>query len=118
MEIRIKSNSEKISSSLTKILSSFIVDITTYIWIIYFYILLKGRVNGIKNIPETGCILAMNHVSFLDWILCYSLFRRRYNKKIVFIGKAELLNSFLWRSYLIGAGSIIIDYSSRESLKH
>lgn len=117
MNISFKMKLEKIKGSFIKKSSSIIVDITTYLWVIYFKIFLKGRINGLKNIPQTGCILAMNHVSYLDWILCYSLFRRKYNKKIVFIGKAKLLNNFLWRSYLIGTGSIIIDYSSRESIK-
>jgi 1-acyl-sn-glycerol-3-phosphate acyltransferase len=118
MNISPRSTFAKLRTSLSKASSSFIVDNTTYLWVKYFQIFLKGSIHGSGNIPKTGCILAMNHVSYLDWILCYSLFRRKYHKKIVFIGKAKLLNSFLWKSYLIGTGAIIIDYSSRESFKN
>lgn len=109
---------DKNRDNFIKLISSLIVGFTTYIWIFYFYVFLKGKIRGANNIPPNGCILAMNHVSYLDWILCYSLFRRKYNKKIVFIAKAKLLENFLWRSYLIGTGAIVIDYSSRESLKN
>ncbi len=108
---------KNINAKLTKLISTIVVDITTYLWLAYFTFILKGKVNGISNIPKSACILTMNHVSYLDFIISYSILRRKYRKKIVFIGKAKLLNNFLWKSYLIGTGSIIIDYSSRESFK-
>lgn len=96
----------------------FIVLITSPFWLIYFYLFCNGKVNGVENIPDGSCILAYNHTSFLDWIIGYSLFLLVYRKKIYFLGKSVLLKNWLWKYYLTGSDTIIIDYSSRESFKN
>jgi len=100
---------------ITKI-SVFIVEFTAYFWIFYFKLFLKGKIVGSENISKSGCIFAFNHVSYLDWILVYVLFKRKYNRKIYFIGKSKLLKNLLWKIYLRGSDTIIIDNESKESL--
>ncbi len=95
-----------------------IVLVTSPFWLIYFYLLCKGKVEGVENIPNGPCILAFNHTSYLDWIICYPLFLLVYQKKIYFIGKAVLQRTWLWNNYLKGSDTIIIDYSSKESIKN
>jgi 1-acyl-sn-glycerol-3-phosphate acyltransferase len=105
-------------TEIKRYLGKFIVVFTAQFWLLYYYVICRGKVNGVENIPKGACILAYNHVSFLDWIIGYSLFLLVYRKKIYFIGKSGLLKNWLWKYYLIGSDTIIIDYSSKESFRN
>lgn len=83
----------------------------------YFYRLLKGKITGIENIPQSGCVFALNHGSYLDWLLIYHIFDLIYNKKIYFLGKSKLYEHPLWKIYLDYSHTIVIDYNSRESIR-
>ncbi len=43
-----------------------------------------------------GFILASNHSSYLDWLVLYSIFKRKYGREIVFLAKEKLFSDFVW----------------------
>jgi 1-acyl-sn-glycerol-3-phosphate acyltransferase len=99
------------------IVGKFIINLSYYFWMPYFKIFCQGKITGYNNIPKSGCIFVFNHVSYLDWILCHFIFKKHYNKKLYFIGKADLLKHWLFKHYLIGSETIIIDSSKESTIK-
>jgi len=84
----------------------------------YFFVLLRGKIEGVENIPEGGCILAFNHESYLDWLLTYHIFQKRFGKKINFLAKVKLYKHPIWRIYLDYSYAIVIDVSNTSTIKH
>ena len=62
----------------------------------------KGIVEGIDHIAnlKSGFIIASNHVSYLDWLVLYSVFKNRYGKEIIFLAKDKLFNSVIWKKLI------------------
>ncbi|MBN1413313.1 MAG: 1-acyl-sn-glycerol-3-phosphate acyltransferase [Spirochaetales bacterium] len=83
----------------------------------YFFVLLKGRIEAIENIPEGPCILAFNHESYLDWLLTFHIFNKKYGKKINFLAKYKLFKNPVWKIYLKYSNAIIIDESNTSIIR-
>jgi 1-acyl-sn-glycerol-3-phosphate acyltransferase len=67
------------------------------------------EVVGLEHIPRSGgAILAPNHVSFLDSAVLIGVLRRR----VIFVGKAEYLDSWKTRHLFPAIGMIPIDRSN------
>ncbi len=96
---------------------SLVFHVNMFLWYTYFRIFLKGTIIGQENLPKEGFIVAANHVSYLDWIILYTIFRRKFKSNIYFLAKAKLKSSPLWNFYLQSAGTIIIDYDDLHSLR-
>lgn len=59
----------------------------------YFERFAQGRIEGeahLQTVLDRGCVLALNHVSYLDWIVVWAYFRYRVGRDITFIGKDSL----------------------------
>ena len=66
---------------------SFVYDLVRIFSSLYALTLLRARVIGAENVPETGAaILAPNHFSYMDHFLIGILIRR----KVRFMGKSQL----------------------------
>lgn len=76
------------------------------IWIYYKW-LCKGQLYGEQNLPAQPFVLAANHVSYLDWIILYIVFKK-FNRKIVFIAKDKLLKNLFFRKLLEHSDTIAI----------
>ena len=83
----------------------------------YFHGVLRGRVIGVENIPEGGCILAFNHSSYLDWLAVYHIFAHHYHRPIYFLAKAKLQSNPVWNIYLNFAHAIVVDYDHFSTIK-
>lgn len=67
------------------------------------------ELDGLENIPDDGpLVLAANHLSFLDSFLLMNALRR----KVLFLGKAEYLDSRSTRFFRV-AGMIPVDRSGK-----
>ena len=55
------------------------------------------EIKGIENIPEKGCIIASNHVSYLDPPIIGFTLSKKLNRKIHYIAKIELFRPFFSR---------------------
>lgn len=84
-----------------------------YIWL---HIRFRIRISGIENIPEDGCILAMNHTSNYD----PPLVGTHTPRKMYFMAKKELFANRLFASALGKLGAFPIDRESADirSLRH
>lgn len=84
----------------------------------YFFVILKGKIEGIENIPDGACIMAFNHESYLDWLLTFHIFHKKYRKKINFLAKYKLYRNPVWRIYLNYSGAIIIDGKNTSVIRN
>lgn len=83
----------------------------------YFAVILRGEVTGLENIPlESGCILALNHQSYLDWIVMHNLLAS-YNVTVFFLGKGELYDNPFWKIFLEYANTLIVQQRNVPSLR-
>ena len=87
---------------------------------LFYFKLCRGTVTGLDNIPDEPCIIAANHVSYIDRLFLHSVFRLQYKRKIEFIAKKELFKPFAWRLLMIYSGSIYIDQDRprKETIKN
>ncbi|MCX7920892.1 MAG: 1-acyl-sn-glycerol-3-phosphate acyltransferase [Clostridia bacterium] len=77
-----------------------------------FKIVCKGEIHNLEYLDElkgTSFIVTPNHTSHLDWLVIYSLFKRKFNQKITFLAKKELFEHVLWKYVAIGGGAIKLD---------
>ncbi len=94
------------------------IDVMGMLFELYFYLVLRGKLTGVENIPEGPCIFVFNHVSYLDFCICYPLFKHRLKKKLHFLAKHKLFESPFWKKFLVHSNSIIIDYANMKSVKN
>ena len=78
----------------------------------------KGEINGLNNIRDvrTGFILAINHNSYLDWLILYSIFKIRYNMEITFLAKEKLFKSLIAHKLIKAANCIKVSDSAGISI--
>lgn len=105
---------KKIFNTLFRLL---FIDINGFLYELYFYFILKGKISGMEHIPSGPCIFVFNHVSYLDFCICYPLFKHKLKKKLHFLAKHKLFESAFWRNYLVHSDSIVVDYSNMSSIK-
>jgi len=79
---------------------------------IYFRFSIKGR----ENIPETACIIAPNHQSYLDGMYVATCFNSKTLKKSFFYTKAKHVGNGLLRKFAGRNNIIIVDVN--QDLKH
>ena len=73
-----------------------IYSITCFVLRILFRVLFRFKMYGVENIPKEGsCIIAPNHVSYLDPIAVGAFIRRPFN----YIAKKELFKNRFFRWY-------------------
>ena len=78
----------------------------------YFRFKIKGR----ENIPETACIIAPNHQSYLDGMFVATCFSGKTLKKSFFYTKAKHVSNGLLRKFAGRNNIIIVDVN--QDLKH
>lgn len=54
------------------------------------------RITGARNIPKGGCILVMNHASYIDGPLVQYVVRRTLGRKVYFLQSREWLLRHWW----------------------
>ncbi len=101
-----------------KLFNLFYIDIMGSLFELYFYLVLRGKISGVENIPQGPCVFVFNHVSYLDFCICYPLFKHRLKKKLHFLAKHKLYESPFWKKFLVHSNSIIIDYTNLKSVKN
>jgi 1-acyl-sn-glycerol-3-phosphate acyltransferase len=71
-----------------------------------FLILCKLEFRNEEQIPTGPCIMAFNHVSYMDWLIVYPYLYIKKKKKIYFIGKKKLFKNPLFK-HLMEYGDVI-----------
>lgn len=102
---------------INRLFKIFFIDINGFLFELYFYFFLRGKTEGIENIPHGPCIFVFNHASYFDFCICYPLFKHKLKKKLHFLAKQKLYKSPIWRNYLIHSDTIVIDYTNLKSIK-
>lgn len=83
--------------------------VSMFITMYIFFKVLKGKVNGIENIPKSEeCILVINHVSYFDWMVVYTYFKLKLDIKITFLAKEKLFSHLLWKPFMICGNCIMV----------
>jgi len=101
-----------------RIVQKVFIYVLSRLFSMYFFLCLRGKIIGHEHLPQSACILAMNHVSYLDWLILYGIFYRKYGIAICFLAKAKLLKNWLWRFLLTMTNTTTVDYDSIGSIKH
>lgn len=68
---------------------------------VFFYLFCRGHIVNRaaldRMVKHDDCfIIAMNHVSYLDWIVVWAIFRYRYGRNITFLAKDKLFKHPVW----------------------
>ncbi len=89
-------------------------ELTQRFSVFWFDRMCKGQIEGTENIRNigSGFILAANHSSYFDWLILFSLFRKRIKRRIRFVAKDKLFNDLLWKSLIKAARCIKTGESS------
>jgi 1-acyl-sn-glycerol-3-phosphate acyltransferase len=66
----------------------------------------KSEIRNYDNLPEGPCIMAFNHSSYVDWLIVYWMFYKKFNKKIIFIGKKRLFEHWFFK-HIMEFGNVI-----------
>ncbi|MEK6876058.1 MAG: lysophospholipid acyltransferase family protein [Nanoarchaeota archaeon] len=69
-----------------------------------------------ENIPKEGCIIASNHVSYLDPSILGFTVSQKLNKKVHYLAKIELFRSFFSRAVHKLFEAIPVDRTSKSTL--
>ncbi len=66
--------------------------------LLFFYRLCRGRVVDLAGVErlDHGFVIVANHVSYMDWILLWGLFRYRYGIQLTFLAKERLFRHWFW----------------------
>ena len=97
---------------------------------IFFKVLCKGEIYNSVVINKTlndhrRFIIAMNHESYLDWIIIWAIFKYKYRVSVIFLAKEKLFRHRLWGKIMRHAkcirvsdeGSKIIDKEGKKMLE-
>ncbi len=97
--------SEKIHVRLPKswVTSYLIVKFAKY----FFYLYFRFKGSGVKNIPDTPCIIAPNHQSFFDGLFVASFLRNRQIKRTFAYTKEKYVKT-KWLKFIANRNNIII----------
>ncbi|MDP4182113.1 MAG: lysophospholipid acyltransferase family protein, partial [Bacillota bacterium] len=74
-----------------------------------FLWLCKLELRNFEQIPDGPCIIAFNHVSYLDWLIVYAYMNKKKKEKIRFIGKRRLFEHPLFKHFMDYADVIYVD---------
>lgn len=69
----------------------------------------EGDIRGLDHVLpllDSGCIIAANHVSYLDWMVLHSVFYYGYQRRLVFLAKNKLFSHPLWASLMTESQSV------------
>jgi 1-acyl-sn-glycerol-3-phosphate acyltransferase len=99
------------------VLKRLVISFGSRLLLIHFRYLSKSTVVEYKGLPPPPFILACNHVSYLDWLMVYAVFYRKFGIRIRFLAKAKLLDNVCWRFLLWCVDAEVIDYDSIASVK-
>lgn len=116
---------------MKKYLDLIVTHIIAYTGYIYFFKFCKGIIYNQIELDQTiekhkRFIVAMNHESYLDWIIVWAIFRYRYKKRITFLAKEKLFDHPVWGMIMRHAscvkvsnsGSKIIDLDGKRRLEN
>ena len=109
---------KKLQFAVVEIFRKIFIYTLSHIVLLYFLVCLRGKITGNEHLPPAACILAINHVSYLDWLILYGIFYRKYGIRICFLAKAKLMKNWWWRLLLTSTNTTIVDYESASSIKH
>lgn len=95
--------------SYTRKIKFFLIDVVLWRFIRLFLMLCKSELRNYDKLPDQPCIMAFNHVSYLDWLIVYPYFHKIKKKKIIFIGKKRLFEHCLFKYFMEYANVICVD---------
>jgi len=114
----------------TKVVDAIVSCLITYTAYLYFLVLCKGEIYNEIELTKTikshdRYIIAMNHESYLDWIILWAVFKYRYKMSIIFLAKEKLFKHWLWSKLMrygncirvMDDGSKIIDETATLKLQ-
>ena len=111
-----------------RILDAIVCHTLTMSAYLFFFVFCRGKLKQVDNlkaaIQQGTFIIAPNHVSYLDWLFLWALFRYRYGIKIRFLAKEKLFDHPLWGMLMRHSncirvnndGTKILDESGAEAL--
>jgi long-chain acyl-CoA synthetase len=73
----------------------------------FFKIYFRFKGEGVENIPDTACIIAPNHQSFLDGMFVAAFLRKHQMKKTYFYAKEKHVRK-RWVKFLANRNNIIV----------
>ncbi len=92
----------------TWVTTVFLKNLSRLVLSLYFSIRTEGR----ESLPDTPCIIAPNHQSFLDALFVASLFQNRFLKRTYFYAKAKHLKNKWIRTFADRNNIIVMDIHS------
>lgn len=120
------SKSNNLSKSIDFLTTHF-VALSGYI---FFTVCCKGEIFNSKEINATlekydRFIIAMNHESYLDWIIIWAIFKYKYRTDVIFLAKEKLFTHRFWGKIMRHSncirvsdeGSKIIEEDGKKRLK-
>ena len=91
-------------------------NISRFIAYYFFRPFFLREIKGVENIPKEGCIIASNHVSYLDPPIIASVVAESRDTKVHYLAKIELFRSFFGRVvYNKLLGGIPVDRTSKST---
>lgn len=84
--------------------------------VVPFSMFLIKDLNGIDNVPKKGAfILASNHSSYLDPIIIPAIFIKFFKRKVHYLGKRELFETWIGKKIHNAVGTIPLDRERGEA---
>jgi 1-acyl-sn-glycerol-3-phosphate acyltransferase len=86
-------------------------------WLIAYHIFnffFVKEVIGLENMPKKGCIVALNHVSYLDPPILGYVLSIKLNNKVHFLAMTELFKPYFSRKLYNYFGAIPIDKTGKD----
>ncbi len=75
------------------------------------------KLSGLKNLPRTPCVLAINHASYLDGIVLTAALPPDF--PCAFVAKREFVDHFVPRLFLRGIGAVFVErFDARQGVEH
>ena len=90
-------------------------SISRFIAYHFFMPFFVREIKGMENIPEEGCIIASNHVSYLDPPILGFTVSQKLNKKVHYLAKIELFGHFFGRVVHQSFEAIPVDRTSKST---
>ena len=88
--------------------------ISRFIAYYFFWFPFVKEIKCMKNIPKEGCIIASNHISYLDPPILGFTISKKLNKKLHYLAKIELFRHFFSRAVYKLLEAIPVDREKRD----